>query len=458
MNIQLSDHFTYGRLLRFTFPSMVMMIFTSIYSVVDGFFVSNFVGTTPFAAINILWPFLMICAAIGFMLGTGGSALVAKTLGEGKPEEANRIFSMLIYVSLALGVVIAILAIVFLRPISALLGAEGALLDNCVLYGRILLPTLPFFILQNEFQSFLVTAEKPGFGLAITVAAGLSNVALDALLVAIFPLGLVGAAVATAVSQVVGGLVPLLYFLFPNQCKLRLVKTPFLPIHFRHACLNGSSEFVTNISMSLVSMLYNVQLIKLAGENGVAAYGVVMYVSFLFVAVFLGYSIGSAPVISYHYGADHRPELHSLFRKSLVIVTILSVGLTMIAEVLVPFLSTLFVGYDPILLEMTVRAFTLYALSYLFTGFNIFGSAFFTALNDGFTSALISFLRTVIFQVAAVLLLPLVWELDGIWISAVAADIAAATVATVLLILNRKRYGYLDEISFTFKKLKLPLL
>ena len=271
MKIQLSDHFTYGKLLRFTLPSIAMMIFTSIYSVVDGLFISNFVGTTPFAAINIIWPFLMICSAVGFMIGTGGSALVAKTLGEGKPAEASRIFSMLIYASLVLGVVIAVLGIAFLRPISALLGADGELLENCVTYGRILLPVLPFFILQNEFQSFLITAEKPDFGLAVTVAAGLTNVALDALFVAVFRWGLVGAAAATAASQLVGGLIPLGHFLLRNDGSLQLVKTGFLPTAFRRTCLNGSSEFVSNISMSVVSMLYNLQLIKLAGEAGVAA-------------------------------------------------------------------------------------------------------------------------------------------------------------------------------------------
>ena len=446
MNIQLSDHFTYRKLIRFTVPSVVMMIFTSIYSVVDGFFVSNFVGTTPFAAVNILWPFLMICAAVGFMLGTGGSALVAKTLGEGKPEEGNRIFSMLVYAGLGMGIVIAVLALLFLRPISALLGAEGILLDNCVTYGRILLPALPFFILQNMFQSFLVTAEKPGFGLAITVAAGLTNVALDALFVALFRWGLVGAAAATAASQLVGGLIPLLYFLLPNDCSLKLVKTAFLPTHFRHACLNGSSEFVTNISMSVVSMLYNLQLLKLSGENGVAAYGVVMYVSFMFVAVFLGYSIGSAPIISFHYGADNREELRGLLRKSLVITGSLSVALTLAAELLARPFSVLFVGYDPVLLEMTTRAFALYSLSYLLTGFNIFGSAFFTALNDGLTSAAISFLRTMVFQTSAVLVLPMLLpahlKLDGIWLSIVVAEMLAMAVTTFFLLRKRQKYGY----------------
>lgn len=446
MKIQLSDHFTYRKLLRFTVPSIVMMIFTSIYSVVDGFFVSNFVGTTPFAAVNILWPFIMICAAVGFMLGTGGSALVAKTLGEGKPDEANRIFSMLIYVSLVLGVIITILSVVFLRPISILLGAEGELLENCILYGRILLPALPFFILQNEFQSFLVTAEKPGFGLAITVAAGLTNVALDALFVAVFRWGLAGAAAATAASQLVGGLIPLLYFLLPNKCSLHLVKTGFLPTAFRHTCLNGSSELVTNISMSLVSMLYNLQLIKLAGENGVAAYGVVMYVSFMFIAVFLGYSIGCAPVISFHYGADHQDELKGLFRKSLVLMTAFSVMLTILAEVLARPFSVLFVGYDPALLELTVRAFALYSLSYLLTGFNIFGSAFFTALNDGLTSATISFLRTLVFQTAVVLLFPLLLpshlKLDGIWLSIVVAEALSLAVTLFFILKNRRKYGY----------------
>ena len=330
--IRLSDHFTYGKLLRFTLPSIAMMIFTSIYGVVDGFFVSNFVGKTPFAAVNFIMPFLMILGAVGFMFGTGGSALIAKTMGEGKREKAQQLFSLFIYVTLVCGGVIAVLGIVFIRPIAAALGAEGAMLEDCVLYGRIILVALPACMLQYEFQSFFVTAEKPQLGLVVTAAAGVANMVLDALLVAVFPLGLVGAAAATAISQCVGGLLPLVYFARPNSSLLRLTSTRFDGGALLRTCTNGSSELMTNVSMSLVSMLYNVQLMRYAGENGIAAYGVLMYVNFVFLSTFIGYSVGTAPVVGYHFGAGNRAELHSLLKRSLIIIGAASVAMLIAAR------------------------------------------------------------------------------------------------------------------------------
>lgn len=414
MKIQLSDHFTYKKLLRFVLPSVVMMIFTSIYGVIDGLFVSNFVGKTPFAALNLIMPFLMMMAALGFMIGTGGSAIVAITLGEGDKERANRYFSMLVYVTLAAGLVLTVLGVAALRPIAAAMGAEGEMLENCVLYGRIILFALAPFMLQNVFQSFFVTAEKPKLGLAMTVAAGLTNIVLDYVFIVPLGWGLAGAAVATALSQVVGGVAPLLYFARKNDSLLRLTRTTFEGRILIKACTNGSSELMTNISMSLVNILYNFQLMSVAGEDGVAAYGVIMYVNFIFAAMFLGYAIGSAPVISYHYGAANHAELKNLFRKSLTIVALAAFTLTIVAEALAAPLAKVFVGYDAGLMELTRHGFRLYALSFLMNGFNIFGSAFFTALGDGLVSALISFLRTLLFQVAAVLLLPLVFGVDGI--------------------------------------------
>lgn len=443
MNIQLSDHFTYKKLLRFTVPSVVMMIFTSIYGVVDGIFVSNFVGKTPFAAINLIMPFLMVCGAVGFMIGTGGSALVAKTMGEGHRDRANRLFSMLIYLSIIFGIILSVIGIIFLRPMAALLGAEGNMLDDCVTYGRIILPALTAFILQNEFQSFLITAEKPTLGLVVTVAAGITNVVLDALFVAVFKWGLVGAAAATAISQIVGGMLPFVYFLMPNKSILRLTKTCFNGRELFKTCVNGSSELMTNISMSIVNMLYNFQLIKFAGEDGVAAYGVIMYINFIFVAVFLGYSIGSAPITGYHFGAGNHSELKSLFCKSLVIISGAAIVMTALAEGLAYPLSSIFVGYDEILLEMTKRGFMLYSLSFLLTGFNIFGSSFFTALNDGLVSAAISFLRTLLFQTGAVLILPALLGLDGIWLAIVAAELLAFAVTVFCFFRFRKKYHYM---------------
>ncbi len=442
MNIQLSDSFTYQKLLHFTLPSIIMMIFTSIYGVVDGFFVSNYVGKTPFTAVNFIMPFLMILGAIGFMFGTGGSALISKTMGEGYPDRAKGLFSLFVYVSAACGIVIAVLGMIFIHPIAAFLGAEGELLENCVTYGRIILVAIPAFILQYEFQSFFVTAGKPQLGLAVTLVAGMTNMVLDALFVAVLRWGLVGAAAATAISQCVGGIVPLIYFLGPNKSLLRLVKTKFDAKALGKACVNGSSELMSNISMSVVSMLYNVQLMKYAGEDGVAAYGVLMYVNLIFLATYIGYSVGTAPVIGYHYGAQNHEELRSILKKSFVIIALCSVAMLALGQILAYPLTLLFVGYDRELMELTLRGFQIFSFSFLFSGIAIFGSSFFTALNNGLISALISFLRTLVFQIAAVLLLPLVLDVDGIWISIVVAEFMAFLVTELLLMANRKRYHY----------------
>ncbi len=442
MKIQLSDHFTYGRLLRFTFPSIVMMIFTSVYGVVDGFFVSNYVGKTPFAAINLIMPFLMILGTLGFMVGTGGSALVAMTFGLGKDKKANSIFSLLIYIIIILGLLFSVFGILFVEPMARLLGASEEMMPYCVEYGRIILLALTAFMLQNVFQSFLVTAEKPNFGLIITVAAGLTNMILDWLFMAVFGWGIAGAATATAISQAVGGVIPLIYFILPNKSKLRLGKTSFDGRALLKTCTNGSSEFMSNISLSIVSMLYNFQLMKLAGEDGVSTYGVLMYVNFIFIAAFIGYSVGSAPVVGYHHGAGSHSELKGLLRKSLTIIGIMSLAMFAAAELLAVPLGKIFVGYDAELLEMTVHAFRICSIMFIVCGFNIYGSSFFTALNDGLISALISFARTLVFQVLCVLLLPLAFGLDGIWWSVVVSDMLALILTAACLVKNRKKYHY----------------
>lgn len=441
--ISISEHFGYKKLLRFTFPSIVMMIVTSIYSVVDGLFVSNYVGLTPFAAVNLIMPFLMILVSAGFMFGTGGSALVAKTMGEGSKEKANRIFSLLVYSAAAVGVIFAVLGIIFLRPISAFLGAEGELLENCVIYGSIYLSAMPFFILQYEFQSFFITAEKPRLGLLVTVAAGAANIILDALFVAVFGWGLVGAALATAVSVFVGGTAPILYFARENTSLFRLGKTRFDIKALFKTCVNGSSELMSNISISVVSMLYNFRLNSYAGENGIAAYGVMMYVNMIFFAAFVGYSVGTAPVISYHYGAQNKDELKSILKKSSVVISVFSVSMLILAQVLAVPLAQMFTGYDRDLMELTVNGFRIFAVSFLFAGIAVFGSSFFTALNDGLTSALISFLRTLVFQVAAVIILPILFGINGVWSSIAAAELVAAIVTVSFIFGKRKKYGYL---------------
>lgn len=442
MKIQLSDHFTYSKLLRYTLPSIVMMVFTSIYGVVDGFFVSNYVGKIPFTAVNFIYPVLMILGCAGFMFGTGGGALIAKTMGEGKPEEANRTFSLIVYASAACGAALGALGMALIRPIAGALGAQGQLLEDSVAYARVILPAIPAFVLQFEFQCLFATAGKPALGLAVTVAAGCTNIALDALFVAAFRWGLEGAAVATALSQCVGGIVPLAYFARRNSSLLRLGRTRFDARALGKACANGSSELMSNISMSLVSILYNAQLLRYAGEDGVAAYGVLMYVSLVFQAVFIGYSVGTAPVVSYHYGAQSHGELRDLRRKSMAVIAVFAGAMFAAAWLLARPLSLLFVGYDRELLEMTARAFSIFSFSFLFSGFSIFGSSFFTSLNNGLVSALISFLRTLVFQVAAVLAFPLVWGVDGIWLSIVAAETLSVAVTAAFLLALRKRYHY----------------
>ena len=440
--IRLSDHFDYKRLLKFAFPSIIMMVFTSIYSVVDGFFVSNFVGKTSFAAVNLIMPILMILGCVGFMFGTGGGALIAMRMGEGKEKEANESFSLIIYVSIALGVGLAVLGFIFMRPMAAALGADGTLLDDCVLYGRIILLALPFYILQYEFQCLFATAEKPRLGLFITVASGCTNMVLDALLVAVFSWGLAGAAMATAFSQFVGGVIPLIYFARKNSSRLRLVKCHFDGQALLQATINGSSEFMSNIAMSIVSMLYNFQLMKYAGQDGIAAYGVLMYVSMIFQAIFIGYAVGTAPIVGYHYGAGNHEELKGLLHKSGKLIGVCAVAMFAAGMLLGRPLSKMFVGYDQNLLEITTRAFHVFSFSFLFSGFSIYGSSYFTALNDGLTSAAISFLRTLVFQVIAVLVFPLIWELDGIWFSIVAAELMAVVTTGVFLFAKRKKYGY----------------
>lgn len=440
--IQLSEHFTYKKILMFTLPSIIMMIFTSIYSVVDGLFVSNFAGKTPFAALNLIYPYIMILGTAGLMFGTGGCALVSKIMGEGNRKKALQTFSLIVYTSIACGLILTIVGLVTLRPVAALMGAEGDMLEYCVQYGRILVIAMVPFVLQMEFQCFFVAAERPQLGLIITLGAGVTNIVLDAIFVGVLGGGLVGAAIATALSQVVGGVVPLLYFLLPNKSALRLCRPSLEFKALGKTCTNGASELMSNVSMSLVSMLYNIQLMKYAGEDGVAAYGVLMYVNFVFVAAFLGYSMGSAPVMSYHYGAQNHSEKKNLLQKSIVIIAVFSGVMITLGEVLAYPLSTMFVGYDPELFQLTLRGFRIFSLSFFFAGMAVYTSSLFTALNNGIISATISFLRTLVFQVAAVMIMPLIWGIDGIWFSIVVAELMAFVIAILFIIGKRKKYQY----------------
>lgn len=441
--IQLSDHFTYSKLFKFVLPSIVMMVFTSIYGVVDGFFISNYVGKEPFAAINLIMPFIMILGGFGFMIGTGGSALVSKSMGENKKEEANKIFTLMVLVTFILGIVLTVLGIIFVRDIAYLFKADEDMIDDCVLYGRVVLIFNSAFMIQNVFQSFFVTAEKPKLGLIVTVIAGCTNMVLDALFIAVFKWGVFGAAFATGISQLVGAVLPIIYFSTPNSSLLRFTKPKIDIKAILKACGNGSSELMSNISSSLVSIVYNIQLMKYIGSNGVAAYGTIMYVQFIFIAIFVGYAIGSAPIIGYNYGAENHQELKNIFKKSILINASLGIVMLILAECLSVPLSKVFVGYDEELFELTVHAFRLFAFAFLFAGFNIFVSSFFTALNNGVISAIVSFLRTLVFQLASVVLLPIIIGVDGIWWAISIAEVLAFVISLIFVITKRKKYHYI---------------
>ena len=442
MNIQLSDHFTYRRLFKFVLPSIGMMVFTSIYGIVDGFFVSNFAGKTAFAAVNLIMPFLMILSSLGFMFGTGGCALVSKNLGEGREDKAKTTFSLIVCVSLALGILLAVLGFIFMRPVASLFGAEGEMLDNCVYYGRIVIIALPAFILQYEFQSFFIAAERPQLGLFVTVAAGVMNMVLDWLCVGVLSLGLGGAALASSVSMAVGGFVPVIYFILPNTSRLRLVKPVYDGKALLKTCTNGASELLSNIAMSVCTIFYNVQLMAYAGEDGVSAFGVMMYVGMIFYSVFMGYAVGTAPIISYNYGAENYDEKRNVFRKSLVITAVFSVAMVAASLLLAAPMSKLYVGYDETLFELTVSGFRIFSFSFLFAGTAIYSSSFFTALNNGLVSAVISFLRMLVFPAICVFILPLIWGINGIWIALVAAEFISAVVDAGVLIKFKGKYRY----------------
>lgn len=442
MAIKISDHFSYKKLFRFVFPSIIMMVFTSVYGIVDGFFVSNFAGDTAFAAVNFIMPFIMGLSAIGFMIGTGGSALVAFRFGEGNDKKANQIFSLLVYTMIIIGVGITILGQILIEPVTYWLGATEAMAPHCILYGRISFLSLTFFILQNMFQSFLVTAERPKLGLAVTITAGVTNMVLDAILVGVLDLGVAGAASATAISETIGGVVPLIYFIMPNKSRLNLGKTSLDFKAIGKACSNGASEFMTTTSMSIVNMLYNFQLMRFSGEKGVAAYGVIMYVNFVFVSVFIGYSIGVSPIIGYNHGSRNTSELKNMFKKSMIAITGCVLLMEICGQLLSGTFAKVFVGYSQELCEITQHAFSLYAISFLFMGFNVFGSGFFTALNNGIVSAIISFSRSCIFQIVMILTLPLFLHLDGIWLSDVAAEAISLIITVTFIIIKRKQYDY----------------
>ena len=442
MSIQLSDHFSYKRLIRFVLPSILMMIFYSLYTLVDGFFVSNFVGKTEFAALNFIWPVIQAVSGVGFMIATGGSAYVAKLLGEGKKDDANHAFSLLIYSTIILCIFISIIFIYLTPELAYMLGARGDFHYHCVVYGRINFLGLTFYVIQSIFQSFFIVAEKPHLSLQVSILSGIINAVLDFIFMGVMGLGLASAAYATIIGQFVGAVIPFIYFLSKNNSRLRLTKTSFKLETITKSYSNGFSEMVTNISASIVGILFNFQLMNIAGENGVAAYGAIMYVVFFFTAINIGYSMGSAPIVSYNYGANNTLELQNLFKKSLILLGTVGITMTILSEALAVPLVKVFASYDRTLFEVTLHGFRVYVISFLLNGFNMWGSAFFTALNNGRISAILSFFRTFVFQVVCVVLLPILFGIDGIWSSIIIAEILSSLLLTYFIVSARPDYNY----------------
>lgn len=441
--IDMGQHLTTGMLIRYTLPSMATLVFASIYGIVDGFFVSNFAGKTAFAAVNIILPFVNILTAAGIMVGTGGTAIVSKLRGEGDDDKANRAFSLVVYFAAILGTVLAILGTIFIPSVARALGAEGEMLQICILYGRLCMISAPAFVLQLAFQPFFPAAGKPKLGLWITVASGCANMILDALFIGVFGWGVTGAAVATNVSEYIGGLLPVFYFARKNPSFLKLGRTKLSWGTIGHTCLNGSSELVGEIAFSIVAMAYNWQLLRFLGADGVAAYGIIMYTGFIFGAVMFGFTMGASPLMSYQYGAQNRQEMRSLFRNCMKFMLVAGLLMFAAGELCARPLSFIFASYDAGLLNLSVHAYRIYSISFLLMGIPIYGSSLFTALGNGPVSAAISFLRSLVFETGAVILLPLLFGADAIWFAVIVAEFAASIVAFAFILKFNGRYGYL---------------
>lgn len=439
--INLKEHFDSRKIIKFTLPTIIMTLFTSIYGIVDGIFVSNIINSNAFASINLIMPFTLILGSIGFMFGTGGSALVSKILGENESKKAKEYFSVLIYSLIIIGVIISIISFIFMKPIATFLGAKDELLEMSMLYGKILMFSLPFLFLQNCFQSFMIVAERPKIGLVISLISGISNMILDYIFIYLFKFGIIGAGGATAISQFIGGIIPLVYFGRKNTTTLKLVKTKLLIKPIINTCYNGLSEMVSNISYSIVNILFNLQIMKYIGVNGIVAYGIINYVSFIFISVYLGFSTGAIPIISYHYGAKNKDEIKNLLKIGVRILFVVSIILTLIAEIFSKIFASIFVAYDTELLKLSTTAFRLFSVSYLISWFNLYVSSFFTALNDGRTSAVISFSRAFVGQIIMILVLPILFGINGLWLAATFSEIISLFISLIFLIKYKDKYN-----------------
>lgn len=442
--IKLSDHFTYIRLLRFTMPTILMLLSASLYGVVDGLFIANCAGKTAFAAVNLIWPFPMLLGAIGYMFGAGGCALVSKTMGEGYYERARSYFTMLTITAVACGFLFASIGIFFIDDIANMLGAKSGMIHvNCVVYGRYIMAAMPLFILQCMFQPYMIAAEKPKWGLAIIFVAGCVNVLLDYYFLYNKNMGVAGAGLATMISQAVGAVLPMFLFVGKKHSKLYFVsKIKIEPLVLAKTCANGASEFIVNASMPFVNLLYVYALWKVAGEDGVGAYGVIMYVNIVFFSFYNGLAMGSSPIISFHYGAHQMYEVRNVKRIVFCLLSISGLLLFVVAELTSPMIAGLFSKGDEVFGDIIERSFSLYALSFLFAPYNIYASAFFTALNNGKVSAAISFSRILFFQVGALLTLPIWFGIDGFWMALPIAEVLCLGLSIFLYLKFKPLYNY----------------
>ena len=448
MKIRLSDHFTFKKLLKAALAPMLMMVFTSLYTIVDGVCISNFCGKESFAGVNLIFPIIMIVGGLGFMLGTGGSALVGKLLGEKKDLEARQTFTMTIIFTILIGLTITIAGVLLIETLVYAMTSVATgdisqkMIDEAILYGRLLMAGQVFFMLQNVFQSFFIVDEKPVLGFVFILIGGLTNIVLDILFIGVCKWGIIGAAAATICGYLSGSLGPIIYFLIRKNDYIHFERTKLKLKPLIKICFNGSSEFVNNISSSIVSIVFNMQLLHYFGEDGINAYGIIMYLAFVFTAIFLGYSSAVAPIESYNYGAQNNKELKNVLIKSLIITSILSVSMFIISFTLAEPFSFIFANGSDTLLKITTNGMRIYSIAFLFIGLSIYISTFFTALNNGLISALIAFLRTLVFQIVFVFVFPLFLGKYGIFFAILAAEIMSILLAITFLLIYKKKYRY----------------
>lgn len=438
----IAQEFNLISLLRFVAPTVVMLVFMSLYQMVDAVFVSKFVGENALSALNIVYPFPSIVIAVSIMLATGGSAIIARNMGEGKEKEAKENFSFIVLVGAVIGVAIATAGILFIEPLIYMLGATPSLYDYCYEYLFILVLSVPLSVFQMLFQSFFVTAGKPHLGLTLTVLGGVSNIVLDYVFIVLCGFGVSGAALATSIGYSIPGLFGLIYFAVSRKGTLYFVKPVFRWGVLFKCCINGSSEMVNNLAVAVTTFLFNVLMLKYEGEAGVAAITIVLYAQFLMTSAFMGFSSGIAPVVSFNYGSGNVRQLKKIFKISVWVIAVVSAAVFVIAETCSDVVIMVFTPAGSEVFGLTKYGFAIFSFSFLCTGMNIFASALFTAFSNGKISAILSFLRTFVFLTACLLFLPLFWGVDGIWLAVPVAEVMALFVSVYYLVRFKKVYQY----------------